>query len=143
MLGRRLPPPTDLVIALKDLPPPPAHPFYERLNTLLDEAGFEPFVEDLCRPYYVEGFGRPGVPPGVYFRMLFFGYFEGLDSQRAIAWRCADSRSAQAVLGLPLGEATPDHSSLTRIRQRLPLHVHEQAFLHVLQIAQDKKLLRG
>ena len=90
MLGRHLPPPTDLVIALKDLPPPPAHPFYQRLNTLLDEAGFEPFVEDLCRPYYAEGFGRPGVPPGVYFRMLFFGYFEGLSSQRAIAWRCAD-----------------------------------------------------
>ena len=63
MLGRHLPPPTDLVIALKDLPPPPAHPFYQRLNTLLDEAGFEPFVADLCRPYYAEGFGRPGVPP--------------------------------------------------------------------------------
>ena len=143
MLGRRLPPPPDLVIALKDLPPPPAHPFYERLNTLLDEAGFEPFVEDLCRPYYVEGFGRPGVPPGVYFRMLFFGYFEGLDSQRAIAWRCADSRSAQAFLGLPQHQATPDHSSLSKIRQRLPDRVHERVFVFVLKLAEDKGLLPG
>jgi transposase len=143
MLGRRLPPPTDLVIALKDLPPPPANPFYERLNTLLDAAGFEPFVEDLCRPYYVEGFGRPGVPPGVYFRMLFFGYFEGLGSQRAIAWRCADGRSAQAFLGLPPHQATPDHSSLSKIRLRLPDRVHEQVFVFVLKLAEDKGLLPG
>src|SRR6201993_2371790 len=118
MLGRRLPPPADLIIALTDLPPPPANPFYQRLNTLLDEAGFEPFVEDLCCPYYAADFGRPGVPPGVYFRMLFFGYFEGLSSQRATAWRCADSRSGHAFLGLPQHKATPDHSSLTKIRQR-------------------------
>lgn len=143
MLGRRLPPPTDLVIALKDLPPPPANPFYERLNRLLDEAGFEPFVEDLCRPYYTEGFGRPGVPPGVYFRMLFFGYFEGLGSQRAIAWHCADGRSAQAFLGLPPHKATPDHSSLSKIRQRLPDCVHEQVFVFVLKLAEDQGLLPG
>jgi transposase len=143
MLGRRLPPLPELVIALKDLPPPPANPFYDRLNTLLDEAGFEPFVEDLCRPYYAEGFGRPGVPPGVYFRMLFLGYFEGLGSQRAIAWRCADSRSAQAFLGLPQHKKTPDHSSLTKIRQRLPDSVHEQVFVFVLQLAEDKGLMPG
>jgi Transposase domain (DUF772)/Transposase DDE domain len=143
MLGRRLPPPMDLVITLKDLPPPPANPFYTRLNALLEEAGFEPFVEDLCRPYYAEGFGRPGVPPGVYFRMLFFGYFEGLDSQRAIAWRCADSRSAQAFLGLPPHQATPDHSSLTKIGKRLPPLVHEQVFDFVLKLAEDKGLIPG
>src|SRR5271165_133398 len=143
MLGRRLPPPTDLVVALKDLPPPPANPFYTRLNTLLDEAGFEPFVEDLCRPYYAEGFGRPSVPPGVYFRMLLFGYFEGLSSQRAIAWRCADGRSAQAFLGLPPHKATPDHSSLTKIRLRLPDSVHEQVFVFVLKLAEDNGLLPG
>jgi len=143
MLGRRLPPPPDLLIALKDLPPPPANPFYERLNTVLDEAGFEPFVEDLCRPYYADGFGRPGVPPGVYFRMLFFGYFEGLGSQRAIAWHCADGRSAQAFLGLPPHKATPDHSSLTKIRLRLPDSVHEQVFVFVLKLAEDNGLLPG
>ena len=143
MLGRRLPPPTDLVIALKDLPPPPANPFYTRLNTLLDEAGFEPFVEGLCCPYYAEGFGRPSVPPGVYFRMLFFGYFEGLGSQRAIAWRCADSRSAHAFLGLAQHQAPPDHSSLTKIRQRLPHSVHEQVFVFVLKLAEDNGLIPG
>jgi transposase len=143
MLGRRTPPPTDLVIALGDLPPPPASPFYDCLNTLLEQAQFDPFVEDLCRPYYAEAFGRPGIPPGVYFRMLFLGYFEGLDSQRAIAWRCADSRSAQAFLGLPPHKPTPDHSSLTRIRQRLPHRVHEQVFGFVLQLAEDNGLLPG
>lgn len=143
MLGRRLPPPADLVIALKDLPPPPANPFYQRLNALLDGAGFEPFVEDLCRPYYADHFGRPGIPPGVYFRMLFFGYFEGLDSQRAIAWRCADSRSVQAFLGLPPHRPTPDHSSLSKIRLRLPDTVHEQVFVFVLKLAENKGLLPG
>jgi len=143
MLGRRTPPPTDLVIALKDLPPPPAHPFYERLNLLLEQAQFEPFVEELCRPYYAEAFGRPSIPPGVYFRMLFLGYFEGLDSQRAIAWRCADSRSAQAFLGLPPHKATPDHSSLTKVRQRLPYASHEQVFVFVLKLAFDNGLLPG
>ncbi len=143
MLGRRLPSPTDLLIALKDLPPPPANPFYTRLNTLLDEAGFEPFVEDLCRPYYTEGFGRPGVPPGAYFRMLFLGYFEGLDSQRAIAWHCADSRSAQAFLGLPQHKASPDHSSLTKIRKRLPESVQDQVFVFVLKLAEDQGLIPG
>jgi transposase len=143
MLGRRVPPPMDLLIALKDLPPPPAHPFYDRLNSLLDEAGFEPFVENLCSPYYAEAFGRPGVPPGVYFRMLLLGYFEGLGSQRGIAWRCADSHSLQAFLGLPRHKATPDHSSLTKIRQRLPHSVHEQVFRFVLKLAEDNGLLPG
>ena len=133
----------DLVIALQDLPPPPANPFYERLNQLLDEAGFEPFVEELCRPYYAEGLGRPGVPPGVYFRMLFFGYFEGLSSQRAIDWRCADSRSIYAFLGLPPHRPSPDHSSLTKIRQRLPHRVHEQVFEFVVQLAEDNGLRPG
>jgi transposase len=110
---------------------------------LLHEAKFEPFVEELCRPYYAKGFGRPGVPPGVYFRMLLYGYFEGLASQRAIAWRCADSRSAQAYLGLPPHQATPDHSSLTKIRQRLPEGVHEQVFVFVLKLAEDKGLIPG
>ena len=107
------------------------------------EQGFDRFAETLCQQYYADGEGRPSIAPGVYFRMLFVGYFEGLDSQRAIAWRCSDSLSLRAFLGTPLDEATPDHSSLTRIRQRLPLDVHERVFVHVLQLAQDKKLLRG
>ena len=77
----------------------PGHPFYTKLNAVLAEAGFDEFVEKLCAPYYKEG-GRPGIPPGVYFRMLFIGYFEGLDSQRGIAWRCADSLGLRAFLGI-------------------------------------------
>src|SRR5215468_9015622 len=133
----------NLWAATTDLPQSPGHAFYDQLNGLLAEAGFDRYVEDLCRPHYADGQGRDSIPPGVYFRMLFVGYFEALDSQRAIAWRCSDSLSLRAFLGVPLTEATPDHSSLTRIRQRLPLDVHERVFLHVLTVAQEKKLLRG
>jgi transposase len=142
-LGRRTPRSLDFVFSAKDLPPPPAHPFYQRLNALLEQAGFDPWVEDLCRPYYADRVGRPGIPPGVYFRMLFVGYFEGLESQRGIAWRCADSRSLQAFLGLLPTETTPDHSSLTRVRRRLPQAAHEQVFEFVLKLADDRGLLSG
>jgi transposase len=133
----------DLWVPTIALPRSPGHVFYDKLNQLLAEADFDRYVEDLCQPYYVDGAGRESIPPGVYFRMLFVGYFEGLDSQRAIAWRCSDSLSLRAFLGIPLQASTPDHSSLTKIRQRLPLDVHERVFIHVLAIAQEKKLLRG
>jgi transposase len=133
----------ELWVPTADLPQSPGHVFYDQLNQLLREAGFDRFAEDLCREHYADGVGRDSIPPGVYFRMLFVGYFEGLDSQRAIAWRCSDSLSLRAFLGTPLNEATPDHSSLTRIRRRLPLDVHQRVFIHVLQIAREKKLLRG
>ena len=133
----------DLFVATTDLPQSPGHIFYEKRNQLLAEARFDQQVEDLCQPYYAEDIGRESIPPGVYFRMLLVGYFEGLDSQRGIAWRCADSLSLRAFLGTPWKEATPDHSSLTKIRQRLPLDIHEQVFVLVLQLAQEKRLLRG
>ena len=126
-----------------DLPKSPGNPFYSKLNRLLDEAGFDKFVEDLFGPHYAKNLGRPGIPPGVYFRMLFIGYMEGLSSQRAIAWRCSDSRSLQSFLGYPVTEATPEHSSLSVIRSRLPLEVHEAVFTFVLSIAKLKKLLKG
>jgi transposase len=133
----------DLWVPTTDLPRSPGHAFYDQLNQLLAEAGFDRHVEELCRAHYADGVGRESIPPGVYFRMLLVGYFEALDSQRGIAWRCADSLSLRAFLGVPLGEATPDHSSLTKIRQRLPLEVHDQVFVFVLRLAQEKKLLRG
>jgi transposase len=143
-MGRR---PTEqqaeLWVTTADLPLSPGHVFYDKLNTLLAQAGFDRHLEELCQPHYADGIGRESIPPGVYFRMLLVGYFEGLDSQRAIAWRCSDSLSLRAFLGLPLSEATPDHSSLTKIRQRLPLDVHERVFLLVLGLAREKKLLRG
>ena len=110
----------ELFLTSADLPQSPGHAFYDRLNEILAGAEFDRFVEDLCRPHYADEVGRPSLPPGTYFRMLFVGYFEGLDSQRGIAWRCADSFSLRAFLAIPFGEASPDHSSLTKIRQRLP-----------------------
>ncbi len=142
-LGHRQREKQDLWVASCDLPRSPGHPFYAKLNRLLDEAGFDGFVEELCKAYYAERLGRPGIPPGVYFRMLFIGYMEGLDSQRAIAWRCSDSRSLQSFLGYAITDTTPDHSSLTVIRQRLPLDVHESVFTFILSIAEMKKLLKG
>jgi transposase len=143
-MGRRPPEhQPDLWVPTADLPQSPGHVFYEKLNRLLADAGFDREVEALCREHYADGVGRESIPPGTYFRMLLVGYFEGLDSQRAIAWRCSDSLSLRTFLGVPLTDATPDHSSLTRIRQRLPLDVHERVCLYVLTIAQEKKLLRG
>ncbi len=142
-LGRRSGEQQDQWVATCDLPKSPGNPFYVKLNGLLDEAGFDKFVEDLCRPHYAKNLGRPGIPPGVYFRMLFVGYMEGLSSQRGIAWRCSDSRSLQSFLGYAITESTPDHSSLSVIRVRLPLEVHEAVFTFVLSIAKLKKLLKG
>jgi transposase len=133
----------DLWIATTDLPKSPGHVFYEKLNALLAEADFDRYVEELCKEYYADDVGRESIPPGVFFRMLFVGYFEELNSQRGIAWRCSDSFSLRAFLGMAWNEITPNHSSLSRIRQRLPLPVHEQVFTFVLKVAQDKKLLRG
>jgi transposase len=130
-------------IAVDELPRSEGHVFYRKLNKLLREAGFDEFVERLCEPYYHDTLGRPGIPPGVYFRMLLVGYFEGLGSQRGIAWRCADSLSLREFLGVRLGEETPDHSSLTRVRDRLPLSVHREVFCFVLELADAKGLLKG
>ena len=106
---------------------------------------FDRWIEGRCERYYAteEKRGQPSIPPGVYFRMLLVGYFEGIDSQRGIAWRCADSLSLRQFLGVPLDEPTPDHSTLTNTRNRLPQEVFDEVFQFVLQIAADKKLLAG
>ncbi len=134
----------DLWIVTDKLARAPGHIFYRKLNQLLAEHGFDRFIEDLCLPFYEPtGSGRPSIPPGVYFRMLFVGYFEGIDSQRGVAWRCEDSLSLREFLGVPLTEATPDHSTMTGIRKRLPQEIHDQVFVWVLQLAANKKLLSG
>lgn len=142
-LGRRRRAEQEAWVATTDLPKSPGHVFYRKLNQLLAEAEFDSFVEGLCQPHYADAVGRPGIPPGVYFRMLLVGYFEGIGSQRGIAWRCSDSLSLREFLGLAATESSPDHSSLTRVRERLPLDVHEAVFRFVLQIAAAKKLLSG
>ena len=142
-LGKRKRQQQEMWVATTDLPKSPGHAFYDKLNELLAEAEFDSWVEKLCAPYYAEVMGRPSIPPGVYFRMILMGYFEGIGSQRGIAWRCSDSRSLAEFLGVPINQATPDHSSLSRTQQRLPLEIHEQVFIFVLKIAVDKKLVGG
>lgn len=133
----------ELFLTSGDVAGSPGHVFYDRLNALLAEAKFDGFVESRCRKYYEDPLkgGRPSLPPGNYFRMLFVGYFEGIDSQRGIAWRCADSLSLRQFLGLGWNESSPDHSSLTKIRKRLPEEVHQAVFDWVLKLCADKKLL--
>jgi hypothetical protein len=122
------------------LPKSQGHVFYRKLNEVFAEAGFDRMAEELCRTQYHARIGRPSIPPGVYFRMLLVGYFEGLGSQRGSAWRCADSLSLREFLGIPLVQDTPDHSSLTRVRDRLPLEVHAAAFPWVLRwVAEEKR----
>jgi transposase len=144
-MGKRKPRQESLFITTDQLTPSAGHPFYQKLNQLLDEAGFDRWIEKRCARYYVrtEKRGQPSLPPGVYFRMLLVGYFEGLDSQRGIAWRCSDSLSLRMFLGIPLGEGTPDHSTLTNTRKRLPEEVFEEVFRFVLGIAAAKKLIVG
>jgi transposase len=142
-MGRREGDQPSMWVATQDLARAPGHAFYDKLNEVLDAGGFDQFVEEQCAGHYAEVQGRPSIPPGVYFRMLFIGYFEGLDSQRAIAWRCADSLSLRAFLRIDLGKATPDHSSMTNTRKRLPEEVFWEVFAFVLRVAVERKLLKG
>ena len=144
-MGKRKPRQEALFISTDQIAPSAGHPFYQKLNQLLDEARFDRWIEKRCAPCYeqTETRGQPSLPPGVYFRMLLVGYFENLDSQRGIAWRCSDSLSLRAFLGIPLGESTPDHSTLTKTRQRLPAEVFEEVFQFVLGIAEAKSLIAG
>ena len=127
-------------VATQNLSQAPRHVFYETLNRLLAQADFDRRVEELCESYYAQG-GRPSVPPGNFFRMLLIGYFENIDSQRGIAWRCDDSRSLRKFLGYAADEETPDHSSLSRIKGRLPLEVFRTVFSLVLELVDEHKLL--
>ena len=126
-----------------DLPKSAGHPFYERLNRVLDEAGFDAFVEAQCASFYADGIGRPSLAPGRYVRLLLLGYFEGLDSERAIAWRAADSLSIRTFLDVALHEAPPDHSTLSRTRRLIDLETHQAVFTWVLQRLADATLVVG
>src|SRR3954463_13170237 len=121
----------------------PRHAFYDWCNEVLAEAEFDEAVEMLCQGSYKDGVGRPSIPPGRYFRMLFVGQFEGLDSEREIAWRCADSLSLHRFLRLSDGETVPDHSTLSVTRSRLPLEIHHAVFGFLLEIANKHDLVRA
>jgi transposase len=133
----------DIWIATGKLVQGPGHPFYAKLNGVLAAAGFDRFVEDRCKKFYADGVGRPGIAPGVYFRMLFIGYFEGIDSERGIAWRCADSLGLREFLGYDLTHATPNHSTLSVIRNRVDLETHQEVFGFALALLEQKGLVKG
>jgi transposase len=133
----------DIWIAHRELARAPGHPFYERLNELLEGAGFDEFVEGLCARFYHARLGRPSLQPGVYFRALLIGYFEGIGAERGIAWRVADSLGLRRFLRIGLDEYTPDHSTISRTRRLIDIDTHRAVFTWVLGLLADRGLLQG
>jgi transposase len=132
-----------LWIAASDLPTSPGHPFYARLNAILDTHNFDRFVEDQCRQFYAAVLGRPSLPPGQYFRLLLVGYFEGIDAERGIAWRAADSLAVRSFVRLALQEAVPDHSTISRTRRLIDVETHRAVFTWVQQRLVEVGLFKG
>ncbi len=132
-----------LWVAHTELASAPGHPFYERLNGVLEAEGFDAFVEDLCAKFYAPQFGRPSLTPGIYFRSLLIGYFEGIGAERGIAWRLADSLALRRFVGIALDEYTPDHSTISRTRRLLDLETHAAVFAWVLDVLARRGLLVG
>src|SRR5215468_453328 len=122
---------------------PASHPFYQRLNQLLAEHDFDRFAEDQCRRFYAATMGRPGLAPGMYFRLLLVGYFEGIDSERGMAWRAGDSLSIREFVGIPRNEGAPDHTTISRTRRLIDLETHRQVFGWVLELLAEAGLVKG
>jgi transposase len=133
----------DLWIASSEIVTTPGHVFYERLNTVLKAEKFDQRMEAICRKYYKSSSGRPSITPGTYFRMLLLGYFEGLDSERGIAWRAADSLSYRKFLGYDLSELTPDHSTVSRTRRLYSVQTHRAVMKWILKILRKHGLAEG
>lgn len=133
----------DIWIAHTELAKAPAHPFYQRLNELLEKGEFDEFVEGRCRKFYAAKMGRRSLTPGIYFRSLLLGYFEGIDSERGIAWRLADSLALRRFVGIGLDEPTPDHSTISRTRRLIDVETHREVFGWVLGRLADRGLLKG
>jgi transposase len=132
-----------LWVATSELPRSPGHPFYARLNRALESEGFDAFVETRCRKFYAPVLGRPGLAPGRYFRLLLVGYFEGLDSERGMAWRAADSLAVRSFLGLGLEEQAPDHSTISRTRRLIDIETHREVFGWIQERLAEVGLLKG
>ncbi len=133
----------DLWIAHTELATAPGHPFYQRLNELLESERFDEFVEGRCAKFYAAKYGRPSLTPGIYFRSLLIGYFEGIEAERGIAWRLADSLALRRFVGIALDEYTPDHSTISRTRRLIDLDTHREVFGWVLGVLADRGLLKG
>ena len=132
-----------LWVATSDLPKAPSHPFYARLNELLDASAFDAFAEAKCQRFYAAVMGRPGLAPGRYFRLLLLGYFEGIDSERGIAWRATDSLAVRSFLRLAVEDPAPDHTTISRTRRRIDVETHREVFTWVQQRLVDADLLKG
>src|SRR5436190_9054710 len=132
-----------LWVATADLPSSPGHPFYTKLNAILDAEGFDRFAEDQCRRFYAPTMGRPSLEPGRYFRLLLIGYFEGLDAERGIAWRAADSLAVRRFVRLGIEDAAPDHSTISRTRRLIDVETHRAVFTWVQQRLVAAGLLKG
>ncbi len=130
-------------VATAELPKSPGHPFYTRLNALLEAAEFDRFVEGQCAKFYAPVMGRPSLAPGRYFRLLLVGYFEGIDSERGITWRATDSLAVRSFLRLPVEEPPPDHSTISRTRRAIDLETHRAVFTWVQQRLVEAGLLKG
>ena len=133
----------DLMVGWAEMPRSPGHVFYDRLQSVLIKGGFDSFAEAACRSYYAARLGAPSVPPGRYFRMHLVGYFEGIDSERGLEWRCSDSLSLREFLRLESRDRVPDHSWLSRTRARLPHEVHTAIFDWVLALIAEAGLVKG
>ena len=133
----------DLLVTWSEMARSPGHAFYDKLQNLLIEAGFDAFVEEVCKPYYAPRMGAPSLPPGRYFRMHMVGYFEGIDSERGIVWRCSDSWSLRDFLRLANRDNVPDHSWMSKMRSRLPHEAHEKVFGWVLKLVAERGLVKG
>jgi transposase len=142
-MGQRKDVQEPLWVTTSDLPRSPGHPFYARLNRVLDSEGFDRFVESRCREFYAPVLGRPSLAPGRYFRLLLVGYFEGLDSERGMAWRAADSLAVRSFLGLGLEEQAPDHSTISRTRRLIDVETHTEVFSWILERLARGGLLKG
>ena len=132
-----------LWIAHTELASAPGHPFYQTLNELLEAEHFDEFVESRCAKFYAAIYGRSGLTPGIYFRSLLIGYFEGIGAERGIAWRMADSLALRRFVGIALDENTPDHSTISRTRRLIDLDTHREVFGWVLGVLADRGLLKG
>jgi transposase len=133
----------DIWIAHTELPSAPGHPFYQRLNELLEAEKFDEFVEGRCAKFYAAKYGRPSLTPGIYFRSLLLGYFEGIDSERGIAWQLADSLGMRRFVGIGLDEDTPDHTTISRTRRLIDVETHSEVFGWVLGVLADRGLVKG
>src|SRR6202048_5200275 len=130
-------------VAQQEIAKGPAHPFYARVNALLEEKKFDEFAEKECAKFYADDIGRPSLAPGIYFRLLLVGYFEGIDSERGIAWRAADSLGLRRFLGIGIDEQTPDHSTISRTRRLIDVETHHKVFFWILEVLRDQGMVKG